>query len=304
MRKVSVAAIMGGLLAVFAGNGFGQTAVSVEYDPIPAPTFAGVSGLQDPPIMLGLRLGQENHLRYDVLFGMISNTEQDQQVEGVIYPAFSNYKFEFGIVAPLAHAHSASLNFLFRYGLSFQKWNAQDTSSVTNPSYAMTYYTVVENSFFVGIEPSVFLSKNLTLYATAGLSLILVPASQSYEYYVNNAGEVQYTVLASNNDAATSIMTSGCSLGLRYYFKIKFKFKVFWMAEPSAGADPLCQAIVLPVRRTAVRFVKTKSTSPHPNTPVPSSPLRKRAERGRGVARREETGRGDEVSLREFLTLR
>ena len=104
------------------------------------------------------------------------------------------------------------------------------------------------------------------------------------------------------------------------------------MAEPSAGADPLCQAIVLPVRRTAGPFAKIKSTAPPlfpqsrkkrllfgflgGRTPTPPSPLplahisrkagkyglifeflggRRRVQRGRGVARREATGRGDRV---------
>jgi hypothetical protein len=181
-------------------------------------SFMGSAPSYEPSCKIGFRYSPIELLGIDVNYGMLFNSgnKRDSANQTAESPSYHNFKFDLGAAYTVATGEHAALAVMAQYGMSFQQWY---DSYLASSATSYVYYGVFQPSLFFGLEPSFFLSKNIALFSVFGLHMVFVPDSKTIDMTDPSFNPATKTFpLRKVHDSKVSMVTNGCSIGIRYYF--------------------------------------------------------------------------------------
>lgn len=173
----------------------------------------------DMPVEIGLRAYFGKIVGMDALFGFNFNSgfDRDSLTNTSKVPSNFSFSTRIGMVIRIVKGRSAELSLVPSYSMILQKNNISVSGGIGPTKY--TDYISFTSDIKLGIEPSVNLSENFSLFSNLGFRITILPNSK----YVNTSSpdfNFQNNVfpLKSRSDRSVSLGFYGLAIGMRYYF--------------------------------------------------------------------------------------
>jgi hypothetical protein len=117
------------------------------------------------------------------------------------------YKGDRSTIGALVHA---GMNYEKTYAINFNNNSA-------------TSYNLISPFGFIGLEPSIELTKNFVFFTRIGVCVRYNPATQEYEPFedISRPGTLYYELVDKEN-ASTTVALEGFCIGIRYQFRSKY----------------------------------------------------------------------------------
>jgi hypothetical protein len=101
--------------------------------------------------------------------------------------------------------------------------NYEKTFATNFNDNSLTSYKLISPFGFIGLEPSIELTKNFVFFTRLGVCVRYNPATKAYEPYEDPSrpGTMRYELVDKENASATLALEGFC-IGIRYQFSTKY----------------------------------------------------------------------------------
>lgn len=155
----------------------------------------------------------------DIMFGANYNTGYEKNLSKYTpyMPPVYSVTIKTGVIYTFLQGERSGVAGVISFGGIYEKRLVRNYSGNLNTLYDS--YKVFSPVAFLGVEPSVNLTRNFVFYTRFGLQIMNYPATKSYEYsgfdyYSRNSSYK----LVEKSDEFVSMRLDGFCLGFRYQF--------------------------------------------------------------------------------------
>jgi hypothetical protein len=170
---------------------------------------------------LGVRVQPAAKLSVDLMGGAVylSGYDSDSASFTQARPSVYSAMVKLGVVYDLYYGDRSRLGALLHVGLNYDKTIITDYND-----YSLESYKQVSPFAFLGVEPTVLITKNVSFFTRIGAMVRYNPATKENELYMNygsGAPSTRYTIVDKKNSSAT-ISLEGFCIGIRYSFRTTY----------------------------------------------------------------------------------
>lgn len=218
-HKLFVAVSLCSVFSISAGD-FGKFAVQGNFSPfrISDIDYSGDNPPQTNSLEVGARIKPISRFGIDLMFGASYFGGIDANVprKTSMKPSSYSATVKAGGIYMFYEGEKSNIGGIITFGGTYEKRLVQNYSSNTTSYDSYTVFTPIG---FIGIEPSVDLSKNFSFYTRFGLQVMNNPATKTYQYsgYDFNTGASQYVLVELANEYLSTKLDGFC-LGFRFQF--------------------------------------------------------------------------------------
>ena len=168
----------------------------------------------------GGRIQPAAKISIDLMAGAryVSGYDDDPQSITIRRPSVYSVMIKTGGMYDLYKGDRSTLGALVHAGMNYEK-----TYTTNFNDNSLTSYKLISPFGFIGIEPSIELTKNFVFFTRFGACIRYNPATKAYEPYQDSSqpGTLKYELVNKEN-ASTTVALEGFCIGIRYLFRTKY----------------------------------------------------------------------------------
>ena len=167
------------------------------------------------PMDIGFRTMASQKVGIDFMIGGFYNSGYDKDTSNntIEYPRSYSLSGKIGLYYNLFQHKKASIGALVRTGCYYEKHVVVNYNILEAKSYeTFTPWGLI------GVEPSLDLTKNLSVFTAFGIEIRMNPNSREYQFQNSYSNNVPVYKFVELSDASTDISLGGFCLGIRFQF--------------------------------------------------------------------------------------
>jgi|WetSurMetagenome_2_1015567.scaffolds.fasta_scaffold80521_2 hypothetical protein len=168
----------------------------------------------------GGRVQPAAKLSIDLMAGAryVSGYDDDQSSQTTGRPSVYSVMIKTGVMYDLYKGDRSTLGALVFGGMNYEK-----TFTTNFNDNSLTSFKLISPFGFIGVEPSIELTKNFVFFTRLGLCIRYNPATKAYEAFENPSrpGTLKYELVDKENASTTAALEGFC-IGIRYQFRSKY----------------------------------------------------------------------------------
>jgi hypothetical protein len=169
---------------------------------------------------IGGRIQPAAKVSIDLMGGAryVSGYDDDQSSQTIGRPSVYSVMIKTGGMYDLYKGDRSTIGALVLAGMNYEK-----TFATNFNDNSLTSYKLISPFGFIGLEPSIELTKNFVFFTRLGVCVRYNPATKAYEPYEDPSrpGTMRYELVDKENASATLALEGFC-IGIRYQFSTKY----------------------------------------------------------------------------------